>query len=67
MIVSAKKPLKVFSGGAMRPLLRELVPVFERAHGVRIEVEFRLSAALKRAIQDGALYDLAVLPRPEHR
>jgi molybdate transport system substrate-binding protein len=59
------KPLKIFSGGAMQPLLRELVPIFERAHGVAVEVEFRLSSALKRAIQDGAVFDIAILPRPE--
>jgi len=62
------KQLKIFSGGAMRPLLHELVPRFERAygeHGVTIEVEFRLSSALKRAIQDGAFFNLAILPRPE--
>ena len=49
----------------MRPLLRELLPLFERAHGAVIEVEFRLSAALKRAIRDGAVFDIAILPRPE--
>jgi molybdate transport system substrate-binding protein len=58
-------PLKIFSGGAMRPLLRELVPRFERAHNASIAVEFRLSAALKRAIEDGAVFDIAILPRPE--
>jgi molybdate transport system substrate-binding protein len=58
-------PLKIFSGGAMRPLLRELAPRFERAQGAKVEVEFRLSAALKRAIQDGAPFDVAILPRPE--
>jgi molybdate transport system substrate-binding protein len=63
--VSQVRSLKIFSGGAMRPLLRELVPRFERAHDASIEVEFRLSAALKRAIQDGALFDIAILPRPE--
>jgi molybdate transport system substrate-binding protein len=64
MIASALN-LKIFSGGAMRPLLRALVPAFERAHGVTVEVEFQLSAALKRAIQDGAFFNLAILPRPE--
>jgi len=49
----------------MRPLLRELVPLFERAHGVTAEVEFRLSPALTRAIQDGAVFDIAILPRPD--
>ena len=56
---------KIFSGGAMRPLLGDLVPRFERAYGVTLEIEFQLSAALKRAIQDGAPFDLAILPRPE--
>ena len=30
-----------------------------------VEIEFRLSAALKQAIEDGASFDIAVLPRPE--
>ena len=64
MIASALN-LKIFSGGAMRPLMAEIVPLFERAHGAGVEVEFRLSAALKRAIQDGAPFDVAILPRPE--
>ena len=64
MIASALN-LKIFSGGAMRPLTAEIVPQFERAHGAGVEVEFRLSAALKRAIQDGAPFDVAILPRPE--
>ena len=59
------KLLKILSGGAMRPLLRELMPRFEREHGITAAVEFQLSAALKRAIQDGAIFDIAVLPRPE--
>src|SRR5262249_47706553 len=41
------------------------LPLFERAHGVTAEVEFRLSAAVKRAIEDGALFHVAILPRPE--
>jgi molybdate transport system substrate-binding protein len=57
--------LKIFSGGAMRPFLRELVARFERAHAATVDVEYRLSAAIKRAIQDGAPFDLAILPRPE--
>jgi hypothetical protein len=49
----------------MRPLLAGLVPLFERAHGVTLDVEFRLTAALKQAIEAGATFDLAILPRPE--
>jgi molybdate transport system substrate-binding protein len=49
----------------MRPLMAEIVPRFERAHAVAVEIEFRLSAALKHAIEDGASFDIAVLPRLE--
>ena len=63
--MTTAKHIKIFSGGAMRPLMAEIVPQFERAHGAGVEVEFRLSAALKRAIQDGAPFDVAILPRPE--
>ena len=63
--MSVSNRLKIFSGGALRPLLSELVPLFERTHAIAVEIEFRLSAALKRAIQDGAIFDIAILPRPE--
>ena len=63
--MTTAKHLKILSGGAMRPLRAEIVPRFERAHGAAVEVEFRFSAALKRAIQDGAVFDVAILPRPE--
>jgi molybdate transport system substrate-binding protein len=61
----AATDIKIFCGGAMRPLMAEIIPRFKRAHGVAVGVEFRLSAALKRAIQDGAVFDIAILPRPE--
>lgn len=63
--MSVSNRLKIFSGGALRPLLSELVPLFERTHAIAVEIEFRLSAALKRAIEDGAIFDIAILPRPE--
>jgi molybdate transport system substrate-binding protein len=49
----------------MRPLMIELVPLFERAHNTTVEVEFRLTSALKQAIESGAIFDLAIMPRPE--
>jgi molybdate transport system substrate-binding protein len=63
--VTLTKPLKIFSGGAMRPLMAEIVSRFEGAHAVAVEIEFRLSAALKQAIEGGASFDIALLPRPE--
>jgi ABC-type molybdate transport system substrate-binding protein len=52
--------IRILSGGAMRPLLRELVPLFARTHDVTADIEFQLSAALKRAIQNGVVFDIAI-------
>ena len=57
--------IKILSGGAMRPLMAELVPRFEHAYGMTIDIEFRLTSALKQAIAAGAIFDIAVLPRPD--
>jgi molybdate transport system substrate-binding protein len=57
--------IKILSGGAMRPLMTQAIRLFERANGTTVEIEFRLSSALKKAIEDGVLFDVAVLPRPE--
>jgi molybdate transport system substrate-binding protein len=57
--------LKILSGGAMRPLMIELVPRFERAQAATVEIEFRLTSALKQAIEGGASFDIAILPRPD--
>jgi molybdate transport system substrate-binding protein len=64
-IMSAPNTIKILSGGAMRPLMAQLVSHFEHAQGVTIDIEFRLTSALKQAIAAGATFDIAVLPRPE--
>jgi len=58
-------PLKILSGGAMRSLMTDLVPLFERAPGTKVEIEFRLTSVLQKEIEDGAVFDIALLPRPE--
>jgi molybdate transport system substrate-binding protein len=57
--------LTILSGGAMRPLLAEAVPLFERAHGGNTEVRFALTSVLAKEIEEGAAFDIALLPRPE--
>jgi molybdate transport system substrate-binding protein len=57
--------LTILSGGAMRPLLAEAVPLFERAHSVKADVRFALTSVLAKEIEGGAVFDLALLPRPE--
>ncbi|MGC2079446.1 MAG: substrate-binding domain-containing protein [Xanthobacteraceae bacterium] len=63
--MNATNHIKILSGGAMRPLMARMIPLFERANAATIEIEFRLTSALKKAIEDGTVFDIAVLPRPE--
>ncbi len=57
--------IRILSGGAMRVLMVELGPLFELANGTKVEIEFRLTSVLKKEIEDGAAFDIALLPRPE--
>jgi molybdate transport system substrate-binding protein len=63
--MSVAKPIKILSGGAMRTLMGEVVPLFERATGHKAEIEFALTSALTKKIEAGAAFDVALLPRPE--
>lgn len=63
--MSAVAPIKILSGGAMRTLMAEIVPRFERAKGIKVEIEFRLTSVLQKEIEAGAAFDIALLPRPE--
>jgi molybdate transport system substrate-binding protein len=63
--VTAETPIKILCGGAMRSLMTEVVPLFERASGVKIEIEFRLTSVLTGEIEAGAVFDIALMPRPE--
>lgn len=57
--------IKILSGGAQRTLMIEIVPLFERATGSKVEIEFRLTSVLQKEIEAGAVFDVALLPRPE--
>ncbi len=59
------KTIKILSGGAMRSLMINVVPLFERASDTKVDIEFRLTSVLKREIEDGADFDVALLLRPE--
>jgi molybdate transport system substrate-binding protein len=53
--------IKVFSSVAMRAVVEELAPRFERDTGHRVVPTFGLAAALKGRIEAGESYDLAIL------
>jgi molybdate transport system substrate-binding protein len=55
--------IKVISGGAMRRFLSEAVPLFEQASGHKVSIQFGLTRDMKAAIEEGASFDLALLPR----
>jgi molybdate transport system substrate-binding protein len=57
--------IKILSGGAMKSLMVEVVPLFERASGATVEIRFALTSVLKKEIEAGAAFDIALLPRPE--
>ena len=57
--------LKILSGGAMRSLMLDVVPLFEQASGTKVDVRFALTSVLQKEIDDGAAFDVALLPRPE--
>jgi molybdate transport system substrate-binding protein len=55
--------IKVVSGGAMRRFLSEAVPLFEQESGHKVTIAFGLTRDMKAAIEAGAAFDLALLPR----
>jgi molybdate transport system substrate-binding protein len=55
--------IKLISGGAMRRFLSEALPLFERASGRKVSIRFGLTRDMKAAIEEGAAFDLALLPR----
>jgi molybdate transport system substrate-binding protein len=64
-VMSDADQIKILSGGAMKSLMVEVAPLFERASGVKVEIKFALTSVLKKEIEDGAAFDVALLPRPE--
>jgi molybdate transport system substrate-binding protein len=63
--LSGDQTIKILSGGAMKSLMVEAVPLFERGSGAKVEIRFALTSVLKKEIGDGAAFDIALLPRPE--
>jgi len=51
----------VLASNGVKSALEELAPAFERATGNKLVIEFGLAAALKREIESGQAFDLAIL------
>jgi molybdate transport system substrate-binding protein len=53
---------RAFSSAAPRGVLSEIAPVFEHATGQRLVIEYAFAADLKRRIEAGSPFDVAILP-----
>jgi len=49
----------------MRRFLTEALPLFEQASGTKVTARFALTRILKKEIEDGAVFDMALMPRSE--
>jgi len=66
--MTAQQPateLALFSGGAMRRFLTEALPLFEQATAIKVSTHFAITRFLKKEIEDGAAFDMALMPRSE--
>lgn len=57
------RELKVFSSIAVRGVLETLVPGFEQAHGVRLDIAWNTAPALVKRLQAGESADVLILNR----
>src|SRR5262245_30359301 len=56
--------ITVLSTHAVQEVLRELGPAFERARRTRLTIDYDPANALKRRIEEGATFDVAIVSRP---
>ncbi len=56
--------VKVLSTFGMREVLNKIVPEFERATGHKLAIQYGSSAGLKRQIEGGETFDLAIITPP---
>ena len=56
--------IKVLASTAVRTTLEELTPQFEKATGNKVDITFGPAAALKVKIEEGAVFDAAILAAP---
>ena len=56
--------LKVLSGNGARAAVSELTAQFERATGHKVSIHFEVNSAVKRRIEAGEAFDVAVLNPP---
>ena len=56
--------IRILSTHAAMDVLNELGPKFERAHGCRLSFGYDPAKAVKRQVENGAAFDVAIVTRP---
>jgi molybdate transport system substrate-binding protein len=56
--------MKVLSTHAVQGVLHELAPVYKRATGVRPSFDYDPANAIRRRVENGAAFDVAIVTRP---
>ena len=56
--------IKILSTHAVQEVLRALGPLFERAGGFSLTIDYDPANALKRRIEDGTAFDVVIVTRP---
>ena len=57
--------LRVLSTVAVKAVMEELIPQFERASGHKVVIQFGTTAVLKKQIDAGDVFDVAIFTPPE--
>jgi molybdate transport system substrate-binding protein len=67
-LMSATAPpaaaIEVFASNGVKAALDELAPAYEKKAGVKINIHYGLAAVLKKEIEGGAAFDVAILTAP---
>lgn len=61
-ITARAAEIRVIAGAAFAPALSEIGPKFERTTGDKLTVEYGITGTLKRQMEAGEAFDLAIIP-----
>jgi molybdate transport system substrate-binding protein len=64
IVMAQDTEIRVFCSNGIRAAVEKMVPEYERSMGRSIKVQFGASASLKRSIEGGEAFDLAILSSP---
>ncbi len=56
--------INILSTHAVQEVLLELAPLFERANGFNLSIDYDPANVLKRRIENGAAFDVVIATRP---